>query len=145
MLLDEYDTPLQEAYVNDYWKELADFIRSLFNSTFKTNPYLERGLLTGITRVSKESIFSDLNNLEVVTTTSEKYSTSFGFTEKEVFQVLENNRLSSEKENIRYWYDVFLLVSGKTFIIRGRSQNIWIQENMELTGQIPVEMYLYPI
>ena len=55
VLLDEYDTPLQEAYVNDYWKELADFIRSLFNSTFKTNPYLERGLLTGITRVSKES------------------------------------------------------------------------------------------
>ena len=107
VLLDEYDTPLQEAYVNDYWKELADFIRSLFNSTFKTNPYLERGLLTGITRVSKESIFSDLNNLEVVTTTSEKYSTSFGFTEKEVFQVLENNRLSSEKENIRYWYDGF--------------------------------------
>ena len=53
VLLDEYDTPLQEAYVNDYWKELADFIRSLFNSTFKTNPYLERGLLTGITRVSK--------------------------------------------------------------------------------------------
>ena len=107
VLLDEYDTPLQEAYVNDYWKELADFIRSLFNSTFKTNPYLERGLLTGITRVSKESIFSDLNNLEVVTTTSEKYSTSFGFTEKEVFQVLENNGLSSEKENIRYWYDGF--------------------------------------
>ena len=107
LLLDEYDTPLQEAYVNNYWKELADFIRSLFNSTFKTNPYLERGLLTGITRVSKESIFSDLNNLEVVTTTSEKYSTSFGFTEEEVFQVLENNGLSSEKENIRYWYDGF--------------------------------------
>ncbi len=112
VLLDEYDTPLQEAYVNDYWKELADFIRSLFNSTFKTNPYLERGLLTGITRVSKESIFSDLNNLEVVTTTSEKYSTSFGFTEKEVFQVLENNGLSSEKENIRYWYDGFSFVQG---------------------------------
>ena len=77
ILLDEYDTPLQEAYVYGYWEELTNFIRSLFNCTFKTNPYLERGLMTGITRVSKESIFSDLNNLEVVTTTSEKYASSF--------------------------------------------------------------------
>ena len=107
ILLDEYDTPLQEAYVYGYWEELTTFIRSLFNCTFKTNPYLERGLMTGITRVSKESIFSDLNNLEVVTTTSEKYSSSFGFTEEEVFLALENNGVLSEKENIRYWYDGF--------------------------------------
>ena len=57
ILLDEYDTPMQEAYVNGYWTELAAFIRSLFNSTFKTNPYLERAIMTGITRISKESIF----------------------------------------------------------------------------------------
>ena len=82
ILLDEYDTPLQEAYVHGYWKELTAFVRSLFNSTFKTNPYMERGLLTGITRVSKESIFSDLNNLEVVTTTSEKYSGFFDLRKK---------------------------------------------------------------
>ena len=107
ILLDEYDTPLKEAYVHGYWEELTAFIRSLFNSTFKTNPYMERGLLTGITRVSKESIFSDLNNLEVVTTTSEKYSTSFGFTEEEVFTVLENAGIPEEKEHVRYWYDGF--------------------------------------
>lgn len=107
ILLDEYDTPLQEAYVHGYWEELTAFIRSLFNSTFKTNPYMERGLLTGITRVSKESIFLDLNNLEVVTTTSEKYSTSFGFTEEEVFTVLENAGIPEEKEHVRYWYDGF--------------------------------------
>ena len=107
ILLDEYDTPLQEAYVHGYWEELTAFIRSLFNSTFKTNPYMERGLLTGITRVSKESIISDLNNLEVVTTTSEKYSTSFGFTEEEVFTVLENAGIPEEKEHVRYWYDGF--------------------------------------
>lgn len=106
ILLDEYDTPLQEAYVHGYWEELTAFIRSLFNSTFKTNPYMERGLLTDITRVSKESIFSDLNNLEVVTTTSEKYSTSFGFTE-EVFTALENAGIPEEKEHVRYWYDGF--------------------------------------
>lgn len=107
ILLDEYDTPLQEAYVYGYWEELTGFVRSLFNSTFKTNPYMERGLMTGITRVSKESIFSDLNNLEVVTTTSEKYSCSFGFTEDEVFTALENAGLASEKENVQYWYDGF--------------------------------------
>ena len=69
ILLGEYDTPMQEAYVSGFWGELVEFIRNLFNATFKTNPYLERAIMTGITRVSKESIFSDLNNLEVVTTT----------------------------------------------------------------------------
>lgn len=107
ILLDEYDTPLQEAYVHGYLKEMSFFIRSLFNSTFKTNPYLERGLMTGITRVSKESIFSDLNNLEVITTTSTKYASSFGFTEKEVFLALERAGQASEKAAVRYWYDGF--------------------------------------
>ena len=107
ILLDEYDTPLQEAYVHGYWESLTGFIRSLFNSTFKTNPYMERGLLTGITRVSKGSIFFDLNNLEVVTTTSEKYSSSFGFTKEEVFHALETSGLSEEKETVCYWYDGF--------------------------------------
>jgi len=82
ILLDEYDTPLQEAYVNGYWDSLTAYIRALFNSTFKTNPSMERGIMTGITRVSKESIFSDLNNLVVVTTTSDMYATAFGFTEE---------------------------------------------------------------
>ncbi len=89
ILLDEYDTPLQEAYVNGYWDELAAFTRTLFNNAFKTNPSLERGIMTGITRVSKESVFSDLNNLDVVTTTSDKYATAFGFTEEEVFASLD--------------------------------------------------------
>ena len=82
ILLDEYDTPMQEAYVDGFLDELVGFTRSMFNSTFKTNPWLERAIMTGITRVSKESIFSDLNNLRVVTTTSEEYAESFGFTEK---------------------------------------------------------------
>ena len=107
ILLDEYDTPMQEAYVNGYWNELVAFTRSMFNSTFKTNPYLERAVMTGITRVSKESIFSDLNNLEVVTTTSDKYATVFGFTEKEMFAALEECGLSEEKEGVKYWYDGF--------------------------------------
>ncbi len=107
ILLDEYDTPMQEAYVNGYWREMVAFTRSLFNATFKTNPYLERAIMTGITRVSKESIFSDLNNLEVVTTTSEKYSDCFGFTEDEVFAVLEEYGLSDQKQKVKDWYDGF--------------------------------------
>ncbi len=66
ILLDEYDTPMQEAYINGYWKEFTSFIRNFFNSTFKSNPYLERAIMTGVTRVSKESIFSDLNNLSIL-------------------------------------------------------------------------------
>ena len=107
ILLDEYDTPMQEAYVDGYWEELVAFTRSLFNSTFKTNPWLERAIMTGITRVSKESIFSDLNNLEVVTTTSDKYATSFGFTEAEVFAAMDEYGYK-EKNEVKRWYDGFV-------------------------------------
>ena len=107
ILLDEYDTPLQEAWVYGYWKEMVEFIRGLFNSTFKTNPYLERAVMTGITRISKESIFSDLNNLEVVTTTSEKYEDSFGFTEEEVWAALQECGLYENRLAVKNWYDGF--------------------------------------
>ena len=110
ILLDEYDTPMQEAYVGGFWKELVAFTRSLFNATFKTNPWLERGLMTGITRVSKESIFSDLNNLKVVTTTSDEYATSFGFTEQEVFSAL-NEYGYTDKTGVKTWYDGFIFGS----------------------------------
>jgi len=113
ILLDEYDTPMQEAYVDGYWGELVSFTRSLFNSTFKTNPWLERAIMTGITRVSKESIFSDLNNLEVVTTTSDKYAVSFGFTEEEVFAALDACGYSEEKEQVKRWYDGFIFGEHK--------------------------------
>lgn len=107
LLLDEYDTPMQEAYVKGFWNELADLMRGLLNSAFKTNPFLERGLMTGITRVSKESIFSDLNNLEAVTVTSRKYETAFGFTEEEVFHALEEFGLQNQADSVRRWYDGF--------------------------------------
>ena len=124
ILLDEYDTPMQEAYVNGYWKELVAFTRSLFNATFKTNPYLERAIMTGITRIEysayakfakqtsngsalAETIFSDLNNLVVVTTTSNQYETAFGFTEEEVFNALDEQGLSEKKQEVKSWYDGF--------------------------------------
>ena len=107
LLLDEYDTPMQEAYINGYWEELTSFTRSLFHAAFKTNPYLERAVMTGITRVSRESVFSDLNNLKVVTTTSDEYSDCFGLTEQEVFDALDEYGLSDRKQEVKRWYDGF--------------------------------------
>lgn len=107
IFLDEYDTPMQEAYIQGYWDEFTSFVRSLFNATFKTNPYLERAIMTGITRVSKESIFSDLNNLRVVTTTSDLYADCFGFTEEEVFAALDEYEMSDKKDEVKQWYDGF--------------------------------------
>ena len=107
ILLDEYDTPMQEAYVEGYWEELVTFTRSLFNASFKTNPFLERALMTGITRVSRESVFSDLNNLVVITTTSEAYADSFGFTEAEVFEALNEFDLTEKSQEVKNWYDGF--------------------------------------
>ncbi|MBO4295542.1 MAG: AAA family ATPase, partial [Desulfovibrio sp.] len=106
ILLDEYDTPMQEAWLKGYWDEAVDFLRGLFNSTFKTNPWLGRGLMTGITRVSNESLFSDLNNLKVVTTTSKLYADCFGFTEDEVFAAMDEYGLT-EKSEVKRWYDGF--------------------------------------
>ena len=108
VIVDEYDTPMQEAWIHGYWDELTAYIRGLFNNTFKTNPYLERGLMTGIMRVSKESIFSDLNNLNVITTTSDEYADCFGFTEREVFEAMDDQEIDpSEKAEVKEWYDGF--------------------------------------
>ena len=124
ILLDEYDTPMQEAYAQGYWDEFTTFVRSLFNATFKTNPYLERAIMTGITRVRypkrvkfaeqtsngsvlTEPIFSDLNNLRVVTTTSNLYADCFGFTEEEVFAALDEYGMGDKKDEVKQWYDGF--------------------------------------
>jgi hypothetical protein len=111
ILLDEYDTPMHDAYLNGYWKEASQFFKGFFNSTFKTNPYMERGIITGITRISKESIFSDFNNLEVISLTSDRYTTSFGFTEDEVFAAMDEFGMDS-KDEMKQWYDGFTF--GKT-------------------------------
>ena len=129
ILLDEYDTPMQEAYVHGFWDEMVAFTRNLFNSTFKTNPYIGRAIMTGITRVSKESVFSDLNNLKVVTTTSNEYATSFGFTEEEVFAALDDRGMSEEKENVKKWYDGFVFGEHKDIY------NPWSILNFLATGK----------
>lgn len=111
VLLDEYDTPMQEAWTHGYWDDITPFMRQFMNDIFKDNDYLERGLLTGITRVSKESILSDLNNLMAVTTTSESFSDSFGFTEAEVFAAMDEYGLT-DREGVKRWYDGFTFGSS---------------------------------
>ena len=134
ILLDEYDTPMQEAYVHGFWEEMVAFTRSLFNSTFKTNPYMVRAIMTGITRVSKESVFSVLNHLKVVTTTSDEYATCFGFTEEEVFAALDAGGLGEEKEKVKEWYDGFVFGKCKdiynpwsilNFMDTGKYETYW--------------------
>ena len=149
ILLDEYDTPMQEAYVGGYWDQLVAFTRSLFNSAFKTNPWMERAIMTGITRVSKESVFSDLNNLEVVTTTSDKYATSFGFTEEEVYASLEECGLSGEKEQVKRWYDGFIFGEHRdiynpwsilNFLDKGKLATYWANTSSNsLVGKLLLE------
>lgn len=129
ILLDEYDTPMQEAYVYGYWEELVAFTRKLFGFTFKTNPYLERAVMTGITRVSRESMFSDLNNLKVVTMTAPEYADAFGFTEPEVFAAMDEQGLT-DKEGVKTWYDGFTF--GRTTDI----YNPWSILNYLDTGKL---------
>ncbi|MBQ7585111.1 MAG: AAA family ATPase [Desulfovibrionaceae bacterium] len=112
ILLDEYDSPLHEAWVEKYWEKMVKFVRVLFNSTFKTNQYLQRGLITGITCISKESIFSDMNNLEVVSITKDLYADCFGFTEQEVFAAMDEYGLTNKKE-VKEWYDGFIFGTKK--------------------------------
>ena len=107
ILLDEYDTPMQEAWLGGYWEDIVDLFRNMFNDTLKTNPYLYRAVLTGITRVSKESIFSDLNHLKVVTVSSDLYADCFGFTQEEVSDALDEYGLSEQKDAVKEWYDGF--------------------------------------
>ena len=130
ILLDEYDTPLQEAWMYGYWQEMVELIRGLFNSTFKTNSYLERALMTGITRVSKESIFSDLNHLTVVTSTSEMYADCFGFTEEEVFAALDEYSMQDKRTEVKKWYDGFTFGKCKDIY------NPWSIINYLKTGRL---------
>lgn len=146
IFLDEYDTPLQEAYLGGYWDEMVGFMRVFFNATFKTNPYLDRAIMTGITKISKESMFSDLNNLRIVSTTSNMYETCFGFTEDEVFKALDEVGISDRKEDVKQWYDGFSFGKSKdiynpwsitNFIDERKLKTYWVDTSSnELAGKL---------
>ena len=108
ILIDEYDVPLENAYFRGFYDEMIDFIRSLFESALKTNPYLEKSVITGCLRISKESIFTGLNNLETDSVLHTRYGDAFGFTQEEVEELLAYYDLSEQLEEVKKWYDGYL-------------------------------------
>ena len=115
ILIDEYDVPLENAYVQGFYDEMIGFIRSLFESALKTNPFLEKGIITGCLRISKESIFTGLNNLEVQSILSPHYSDCFGFTESEVKELLAYYDLSDKYQDMKEWYDGYLFGDAEIY------------------------------
>ena len=105
VLIDEYDVPLQSAYQNNYYEEMVEFLRSVFSSALKTNDVLEKGVMTGCLRISKESIFTGLNNFTAYSVLNNISSESFGFTESEVKQLLKDYNLSEKMDEVKEWYD----------------------------------------
>ena len=108
ILIDEYDVPLENAYLEGFYDQMISFIRSLFESALKTNPYLEKSVITGCLRISKESIFTGLNNLETDNVLHTRYADSFGFTEDEVKAMLTYYDLAAELPEVKRWYDGYL-------------------------------------
>ena len=108
ILIDEYDVPLENAYFEGFYDKMIKFIRSLFESALKTNPYLEKSVITGCLRISKESIFTGLNNLKVDSVLRTEYGDSFGFTEIEVEEMLAYYNLQEELPEVKRWYDGYL-------------------------------------
>ena len=105
VLIDEYDVPLQAAYQNNYYEEMVEFLRSVFSSALKTNDALEKGVMTGCLRISKESIFTGLNNFTAYSVLNNISSESFGFTESEVKKLLKDYNLSEKMDEVKKWYD----------------------------------------
>ena len=105
LLIDEYDVPLQNAYVEGFYDEAVKFFKTFFGTTFKDNPYLEKTVLTGVSRVAKESIFSGANNFDVYTVLDNEFADDFGITEEEMDKIIKDFNIQEEKEEIKKWYD----------------------------------------
>ena len=109
LFLDEYDVPLQTAYVEGYYGEAVKFFKTFYGTTFKDNQYLQKTVLTGVSRVAKESIFSGANNFKVFTVLDDEFSDDFGITEKEMDKIIEDFEVQDEKEEIKKWYDGYII------------------------------------
>ncbi|MDD3337329.1 MAG: AAA family ATPase [Lachnospiraceae bacterium] len=115
ILIDEYDVPLENAYYSGFYHEMTAFIRSLFESALKTNPYLDFSVITGCLRISKESIFTGLNNLEIISILNKDYGEHFGFTEREVQQMLTFYQREKQMDTMRQWYDGYRFGNSEVY------------------------------
>ena len=139
VLIDEYDVPLQSAYQNNYYDEMVDFLRSVFSSALKTNDALEKGIMTGCLRISKESIFTGLNNFTSYSLLNNRGSEYFGFNEKEVKQLLEDYQLSSYMNEVKEWYDGYLF--GNTEIYNPWSTLMYVKNKIQDQSFKPVSFW----
>ena len=139
ILIDEYDVPLQSAYQNNYYDEMVDFLRSVFSSALKTNDALEKGIMTGCLRISKESIFTGLNNFTSYSILNNIGNEYFGFNENEVKQVLEDYQLSSYMNEVKEWYDGYLF--GNTEIYNPWSTLMYVKNKIQDQSFKPVSFW----
>ena len=139
ILIDEYDVPLQSAYQNNYYDEMVDFLRSVFSSALKTNDALEKGIMTGCLRISKESIFTGLNNFKTYSLLDEMNEEYFGFNENEVKQLLEDYQLSSYMNEVKEWYDGYLF--GNTEIYNPWSTLMYVKNKIQDQSFKPVSFW----
>ena len=105
LLIDEYDVPLQTAYVEGYYDEAVKFLKSFYNTTFKDNQYLEKTVLTGVSRIAKESLFSGMNNFDVFTIMNNEFADDFGITTEEMKKIISDFNVEENEEEIKKWYD----------------------------------------
>ena len=141
LLIDEYDTPLINAYEKGFYDKAITFFSTLYSSVLKTNDYLQTGVLTGILKVVKEGIFSGLNNIEVYTVLDEHYSSFFGFTEKEVEKTVKEYGLADEIAKVKKWYDGYKFGNSEIYnpwsilkyLKRGKTESYWINTASDLT------------
>ena len=139
ILIDEYDVPLQSAYQNNYYDEMVEFLRNVFSSALKTNDALEKGILTGCLRISKESIFTGLNNFKTYSLLDEMNEEYFGFNEKEVKQLLEDYQLSSYMDEVKEWYDGYLF--GNTEIYNPWSTLMYVDKKSHFSSYKPTSFW----
>ena len=139
ILIDEYDVPLQSAYQNNYYDEMVDFLRSVFSSALKTNDALEKGIMTGCLRISKESIFTGLNNFTSYSILNNIGNEYFGFNENEVKQLLEDYQLSSYMNEVKEWYDGYLF--GNTEIYNPWSTLMYVKNKIQDQSFKPVSFW----
>ena len=139
ILIDEYDVPLQSAYQNNYYDEMVDFLRSVFSSALKTNDALEKGIMTGCLRISKESIFTGLNNFKTYSLLDEMNEEYFGFNENEVKQLLEDYQLSSYMDEVKEWYDGYLF--GNIEIYNPWSTLMYVDKKSHFSSYKPTSFW----
>ncbi len=135
ILIDEYDVPIQNAYINGYYDKAIKFFKGFYGTAFKDNPYMEKTVLTGVSRVSKESLFSGANNFDVFTILSDEFAEDFGITKQEMMETIKHFGIEEDEENLKKWYDGYRIGNSEdmfnpwsvlNFIAKNELKPYWV-------------------